>query len=86
LRNVAKHAGRTHVRVSLIGTNSALRLSIRDLGEGFDPSETRGLGLISMEERARLVGGSFRVTSELGEGTTVQVQVPLAARAAGTAS
>jgi two-component system, chemotaxis family, CheB/CheR fusion protein len=86
LRNVAKHAGRTHVRVGLIGTNSALRLSIRDLGEGFDPSETRGLGLISMEERARLVGGSFRVTSELGEGTTVQVQVPLAARAAGTAS
>ncbi|MFL6353522.1 MAG: CheR family methyltransferase [Bryobacteraceae bacterium] len=77
LRNVAKHAGRTHVRVSLIGKNSALRLTVRDLGEGFDPSETRGLGLISMEERTRLVGGSFRISSALGEGTTVQVQVPL---------
>jgi two-component system CheB/CheR fusion protein len=86
LRNVAKHAGRTHVRLSLIGTSSALRLTIRDLGEGFDPSETRGLGLISMEERTRLVGGSFRVNSALGEGTTVQVQVPLAAQAAATGS
>jgi two-component system, chemotaxis family, CheB/CheR fusion protein len=82
LRNVAKHAGRTHVRVSLIGKNSALRLTIRDLGEGFDPSETRGLGLISMEERTRLVGGSFRISSALGEGTTVQVQVPLGTEAA----
>ncbi|MGI8959507.1 MAG: CheR family methyltransferase [Bryobacteraceae bacterium] len=85
LRNVAKHAGRTHVRVSLIRKNSALRLTIRDLGEGFDPSETRGLGLISMEERARLVGGSFRISSALGEGTTVQVQVPLATEAAAIA-
>jgi two-component system CheB/CheR fusion protein len=86
LRNVAKHAGRTHVRVSLTGTNSSLRLNIRDLGEGFDPSETRGLGLISMEERARLVGGSFRISSALGEGTTVQVQVPLATQGATNAS
>lgn len=86
LRNVAKHAGRTHVRVSLIGTSSALRLNVRDLGEGFDPSETRGLGLISMEERARLVGGSFHISSALGEGTTVQVQVPLATQNAATAS
>jgi two-component system CheB/CheR fusion protein len=77
LRNVSKHAGRTHVRVSLTGSKSGLRLVIRDLGEGFDPSETRGLGLISMEERARLIRASFRVTSSLGEGTTVQVQAPL---------
>jgi two-component system CheB/CheR fusion protein len=76
LRNVSKHAGRTHVRVTLTGSKSGLRLVIRDLGEGFDPSETRGLGLISMEERARLIRASFRVTSSLGEGTTVQVQAP----------
>ncbi|MGI9073191.1 MAG: CheR family methyltransferase [Bryobacteraceae bacterium] len=85
LRNVAKHAGRTHVRVTLIGKGSALRLTIRDLGEGFDPSETRGLGLISMEERTRLVGGTFRISSALGEGTTVQVQVPLETEAAAIA-
>ncbi len=86
LRNVAKHAGRTHVRVSLIGTDSVLRLSIRDLGEGFDPSDGRGLGLISMEERARLVGGTFRISSALGEGTTVQVEVPLVNQVAASAS
>jgi two-component system, chemotaxis family, CheB/CheR fusion protein len=85
LRNVAKHAGRTHVRVSLIANGSALRLTVRDLGEGFDPSESRGLGLISMEERARLVGGSFRISSALGEGTTVQVQVPVATETAAIA-
>jgi two-component system CheB/CheR fusion protein len=86
LRNVAKHAGRTHVRVSLIGTDSVLRLSIKDLGEGFDPSDGRGLGLISMEERARLVAGTFRISSALGEGTTVQVEVPLVNQAAANAS
>ncbi len=77
LRNVSKHAGRTHVKVSLVGTNTGLRLTVRDLGEGFEPSDSRGLGLISMEERARLVGGTFRVTSALGEGTTVHVDVPV---------
>lgn len=80
LRNIAKHAGRTHVRVSLIGADSSLRLVVRDLGEGFDPTEGRGLGLISMEERARLIGGTFKVTSALGEGTTVQVHVPAESR------
>ncbi|MGA8030187.1 MAG: CheR family methyltransferase [Bryobacteraceae bacterium] len=76
LRNIAKHAGRTHVRVSLTGADSSLRLMVRDLGEGFDPTEGRGLGLISMEERARLIGAFFKVTSALGEGTTVQVDAP----------
>jgi two-component system, chemotaxis family, CheB/CheR fusion protein len=61
-----------------------LRLNVRDLGEGFDPSDTRGLGLISMEERARLVGGSFHINSALGEGTTVQVHVPLTTQTAAT--
>jgi len=80
LRNIAKHAGRTHVRVSLTGSDSSLRLVIRDLGEGFDPSESRGLGLISMEERARLIGGSFRIKSGVGEGTTVRVEAPFSAK------
>jgi two-component system, chemotaxis family, CheB/CheR fusion protein len=79
LRNVAKHAGRTHAKVTLEGTQNGLRLEIADLGEGFDLEQTsgRGLGLISMEERARLVNGTFRVESALGKGTTVTVEVPL---------
>jgi two-component system, chemotaxis family, CheB/CheR fusion protein len=80
LRNVAKHAGRTHVKVVLEGTDNAIRLSVRDFGEGFDleGNARRGLGLVSMEERTRLVGGSLSVVSELGEGTSICVTVPLA--------
>lgn len=81
LRNVMKHAGRAHVKVSLRGTAGGLRLQIIDSGEGFDPQTRRGgLGLISMEERARLIGGTLSVKSTLGEGTrvTVDVSVPRA--------
>jgi two-component system CheB/CheR fusion protein len=76
LRNVAKHAGKTHVKVILRGTRSDLRLQVIDSGEGFDTQARRsGLGLISMEERARMMEGQFVVESELGEGTKITVQV-----------
>jgi two-component system CheB/CheR fusion protein len=80
LRNVAKHAGKTHVKVSLDGTDGALRLTVRDFGDGFDAGaiEHRGLGLVTMEERARLINGKFSVESQLGEGATVTVIVPVA--------
>jgi len=78
LHNIAKHAGKTHVKVSLEGSDSGLRLEIKDSGEGFDVQETsRGLGLVSMAERARLVQGVFSIESALGVGTTVRVDVPL---------
>ncbi len=80
LRNVAKHAGRTHAKITLEGTETSVRLEVADLGEGFDPQEGRGgLGLISMEERARLVHGTFVIASALGKGTIVSVDVPLPA-------
>ena len=78
LRNVAKHAGRTHVKVTLESYESRLRLEIADLGEGFDSeNRTRGLGIISMEERARMLNGQVIIRSSLGAGTTVVVEVPL---------
>jgi signal transduction histidine kinase len=79
LRNVAKHAGKTHVKVSLEGSKSGLRLTIRDFGDGFDAGaiEHRGLGLVTMEERARLIDGTFSVKSQLGEGATVTVVAPV---------
>jgi len=80
LRNVAKHAGRTHVKVSLERMEQTLRLQIADSGEGFDPQEERsGLGLISMAERARTIQGGFSIRSALGAGTTVTVDVPFGA-------
>jgi two-component system CheB/CheR fusion protein len=77
LRNIAKHAGRTHVRVSLKGTPESLQLQISDFGHGFDVESGRnGLGMVSMEERARSIRGTLQVQSALGEGTRVIVMVP----------
>jgi two-component system, chemotaxis family, CheB/CheR fusion protein len=82
LRNVAKHAGKTHVKITLEGTGSGVRLKIKDFGEGFDMQEkSAGLGLISMAERARLVQGAFSVESALGAGATITVEVPLSPEA-----
>jgi two-component system CheB/CheR fusion protein len=77
LRNVSKHAGRTHVKISLKGSVGSLRLQVIDFGHGFDVNARRsGLGLISMEERARLMQGTFTAESEPGEGTRISVEVP----------
>jgi signal transduction histidine kinase len=78
LHNVAKHAGKTHVKVILRGTDSGLELQIADSGHGFDLDGAReGLGLVSMEERARLIGATLTIESMLGEGTRILVGVPL---------
>ena len=81
LRNVSRHAGKTHVKVFLEAIGDRLHLEVRDLGTGFDP-ETEldgsrdGLGLISMKERARLAHGTLSVHSAPGEGTTVTAEIP----------
>ncbi|HVV47770.1 MAG TPA: CheR family methyltransferase [Bryobacteraceae bacterium] len=78
LRNASKHAGRAHVKVLLREVPSGIRLQVTDSGEGFDVQAPRtGLGLISMEERARLMGGTLSVDSKLGEGTRITVDVPV---------
>ncbi len=80
LRNVAKHAGKTHVKVILEAKNDRLLLQVIDLGIGFDPDPDvprEGLGLISMTERARLIHGTVSIHSSLGKGTTITVEVPL---------
>jgi signal transduction histidine kinase len=49
---------------------------VSDDGRGFDPSRTRGLGLIGMEERVQRLGGNFTVDSAPGKGTTVKAELP----------
>ena len=80
LRNIVKHAGGTAVRVDLTGGRGEIALVIEDVGEGFELDAVRGkggLGLVSMDERVRLVGGTFSIQSEPGGGTRVAVRVPL---------
>ena len=79
LRNIASHAGVREASVSLTQTPDRVELFIVDRGRGFDPDDgaaRRGLGLLSMEERARLVGGSFTIASSPHSGTTLHVQLP----------
>ena len=80
LRNVGKHAQATEARVVLSGGLDEIAMEIADVGNGFDPEKVGGkggLGLISMEERVRLVKGTFSIRSQPGTGTQVTVRVPL---------
>jgi signal transduction histidine kinase len=80
LRNIAKHAKATNVRIVLSGNKEGITLRIEDTGNGFDLNEVKGkggLGLISMEERARLVSGKLTIKSQVGKGTMVELFVPL---------
>ena len=79
LRNIVRHANAQRASVSLTRNDGDLTLSISDDGTGFDvPSvrQTGGLGLASIEERARLVRGAIEVRSEPGAGVTLFVRVP----------
>ena len=79
LTNCAKHSKSRTAKVSLTGLSDEIRLTIADQGEGFDLSrlgEAAGLGLISMQERARILGGHLEITSSPSDGTTVQLRLP----------
>lgn len=81
IRNVLRHAGTRRAEISLDVNDGGLTLLIRDQGRGFDLEGVRengGLGLISIEERVRLLNGRFDVTSQYGRGTTLRIEVPLA--------
>lgn len=80
LRNVARHSGAASVSISLRKSGGLLHLSIRDRGKGFVVRPDRrgeGLGLLSMNERVRLVHGTFQVRSRVGHGTRIEVRVPV---------
>ncbi len=80
LRNISRHAGDTPVEISLNGKARELQLKVRDQGVGFDPTQIRrgdGLGMVSMEERVRLLGGELKILSSVGNGTSVEVCIPI---------
>jgi signal transduction histidine kinase len=79
LNNAITHGRADEVAVHLRGVPGSLHMTIDDNGVGFDPRvASSGLGLISMTERAEQLGGSFRIRSEPGRGTHVEVSVPSA--------
>ncbi len=81
LTNVARHAQATTVKIVLKELPEAIFMSVRDDGRSFDAKQVwlrngKRLGLLSMRERAAMLGGSFLIDSVSGRGTTITVQVP----------
>ena len=75
LNNSVKHSGSARVEVRLGAGEGLLSMTIKDYGVGFDPAATaNGLGLATMQERLRLVGGQLEVISRSGEGTELTAQ------------
>jgi len=86
LTNVAKHSGAARATVEVERSPARLRIRVTDPGRGFDPRETMetlsgdaGVGLRGMRDRAELFGGSARIDSSVGNGTRIEVLVPLGA-------
>ena len=80
LHNSAKHSRARHFEVRLWGTSDEVRLTVTDSGVGFDREaarQGRGLGLISMEERLKLLNGTLAIETQPEKGTAVHVSVPL---------
>ena len=83
LRNAVRHSKATRAEVMVEFDERKIRITVKDNGTGFDLPETTGdlvkqgrLGLAGMQERIQLAGGSLRIKSRLGKGTTVVVEAP----------
>jgi len=82
LHNAVKHSGKREFTVHLLGTQGEIELEVRDTGAGFDveaAKTSRGLGLMSMQERVHLVKGSLCIESKLNRGTRIITRVPVGA-------
>jgi len=83
LTNALKHAGATRVRITVRRQRNAVICSIKDNGSGFNVQAPKsddkpsGLGLTSMRERLRSVGGTLRIDSSPGQGTKLVAEFPL---------
>jgi PAS domain S-box-containing protein len=83
LHNSAKHSGVRHFEVRLWGTSYEIQLTVIDSGAGFDreaAKQSRGLGLISMEERLKLVNGTLSIDSQPKRGTKIHASVPFSSK------
>jgi signal transduction histidine kinase len=76
LHNCSRHARATKVHIRVQQEPGRLSLSIQDDGQGFDVSQTKGLGLLGIEERVSRLGGKCEIHSAPGGGTIIAVELP----------
>src|ERR671919_323777 len=78
LNNVSKHSIAQRAELRVLESGSQIEIEVSDDGVGFEPNLVReGFGLVGMRERVTLLGGTLRIDSERGSGTTVRAQIPL---------
>jgi PAS domain S-box-containing protein len=82
LTNVAKHAQASRVEMSVARRDGAVTLTVQDNGRGFDPEDPRkpnSFGLMGLRERAYALGGTVEIRSRRGQGTKIDVRIPVPA-------
>lgn len=82
LSNATRHAQATRIQVRITERQGQLQVAVLDDGQGFDPEKLgdgllSGHGLKNMQQRVENLGGEFKITSQLGQGTQVQINLPL---------
>jgi two-component system sensor kinase FixL len=84
--NATRHGEADHVRIMLASGDEQIRLRVRDDGVGFaeDAADGSGMGVHIMNYRARIIGGTLEISSELGDGTVVTCTLPRTADAGET--
>ena len=80
--NARKHAGCNHLRIRIHDVDGRLKVEVKDWGKGFDQASLdrarrRGTGLFSIHKRAEILKGTCDIHSKPGQGTTVNVEIPM---------
>lgn len=80
--NVVKHSRATEAQVLVSRSDHAVQIIVKDNGQGFNPAERTpaagGFGLTGISERTKMLGGTYRITSASGQGTTVSINISTA--------
>ena len=79
LNNAVRHSGARNAKVVVERLEKSIMVRVIDDGRGFDPGRSRGMGILGMEERVKHLGGTLRVKSQMGNGTTVTADLPIPA-------
>lgn len=84
INNIARHSAASTARISLMAGDSNVTVEVQDNGRGFDTAQlgrpkqlSTGLGLLGMQERMTLLGGSLQINSQPGQGTRILAEVPM---------
>ncbi|MFD2445121.1 sensor histidine kinase [Bacillus sp. CGMCC 1.16607] len=77
LSNIAKYADTSDVKISFLWSNESLKITIQDFGKGFEMENKKSFGLEAMKERMLLTGGECVISSKIGEGTSIEISLPL---------